>query len=458
MKRIVNRITAILIIMMMAVPCTALSFADTAGTAGDEAVDTVTVEQDNTDMNKEADSQSDEDSQSMTVTYINPLYEDIITEADIPVPEETQTSEGGICLMSEDEDSQMMTCSSTSEAAKLLRNAMVKRTESIKFIRAFASKEERDNNWTSEFSNIMDAALQHTGNPEEGDYLKWQYKGWSSRGGTGSEEGVYFATYTYNISYFTTAQQEKQVGDKVNVILSGISSSASDYEVAKKIYDYICRNVKYDYAGASDSSNIICHSAYSAAVLKKSVCQGYSLLYYRAALKAGLDTRIIVGYNKYGGGHAWNIVKVNGKYYYLDSTWDAGLSSYKYFLKGKSTFTGHSSYSQVSTGSIYSINSSSYSYTPVKTYITSLKKGKKSFTVKWASKAKDVSGYQVRYSLKSSMKSSKTVTVSSPSATSKKISKLKKKKKYYVQVRTYKKIAGTAFYSSWSTKKSIKTK
>ena len=228
--------------------------------------------------------------------------------------------------------------------------------------------------------------------------------------------------------------------------------------MAKKIYDYICRNVKYDYAGASDSSNIICHSAYSAAVLKKSVCQGYSLLYYRAALKAGLDTRIIVGYNKYGGGHAWNIVKVNGKYYYLDSTWDAGLSSYKYFLKGKSTFTGHSSYSQVSTGSIYSINSSSYSYTPVKTYITSLKKGKKSFTVKWASKAKDVSGYQVRYSLKSSMKSSKTVTVSSPSATSKKISKLKKKKKYYVQVRTYKKIAGTTFYSSWSTKKSIKTK
>ena len=105
MKRIVNRITAILIIMMMAVPCTALSFADTAGTAGDEAVDTVTVEQDNTDMNKEADSQSDEDSQSMTVTYINPLYEDIITEADIPLPEETQASEGGICLMSEDEDS-----------------------------------------------------------------------------------------------------------------------------------------------------------------------------------------------------------------------------------------------------------------------------------------------------------------------------------------------------------------
>ena len=257
MKRIVNRITAILIIMMMAVPCTALSFADTAGTAGDEAVDTVTVEQDNTDMNKEADSQSDEDSQSMTVTYINPLYEDIITETDIPVSEETQAPEDGISLMSEDEDSQVLTCSSTSEAAKLLRNAMVKRTESIKFIRAFASKEERDNNWTSEFSNIMDAALQHTGNPEEGDYLKWQYKGWSSRGGTGSEEGVYFATYTYNISYFTTAQQEKQVGDKVNVILSGISSSASDYEVAKKIYDYICRNVKYDYPGASHSSNII---------------------------------------------------------------------------------------------------------------------------------------------------------------------------------------------------------
>ena len=461
MKRIVNRITAILIIMMMAVPCTALSFADTDTASDEKAMDTVSVQQEEAGQDAgegtEEAEKAEEVSRSLTMTQINPLYEGIVTEDDIQVPEEYQLAEGGISLMSE-EDSEVVTCRSTSEAAKLLRDAMVKRTEEIRFIRFFASKEERDNNWTAEFERIVDATLQHTGNPEEGDYLRWQYKAWSSRGTTLSRGDVYGALYSYKISYFTTAQQEQLVSDKVNSILSGISSSASDYEVAKKIYDYICRNVKYDYAGASDSSNVMCHSAYSAAVLKKSVCQGYALLYYRTALKAGLDTRVIVGFNKNGGGHAWNIVKVSGKYYYIDSTWDAGLSSYKYFLKGKSTFTGHSSYSQVSTGVTYAINSASYTYTPVKTTISSLKKGKKAFTVKWASKAKDVTGYQVRYSLKSSMKSAKTVTVSSSSSTSKKISKLKKKKKYYVQVRTYKKIAGTAFYSSWSTKKSIKTK
>lgn len=41
MKRIVNRITAILIIMMMAVPCTALSFADTDTASDEKAMDTV---------------------------------------------------------------------------------------------------------------------------------------------------------------------------------------------------------------------------------------------------------------------------------------------------------------------------------------------------------------------------------------------------------------------------------
>ncbi len=94
---------------------------------------------------------------------------------------------------------------------------------------------------------------------------------------------------------------------------------------------------------------------------------------------------------------------------------------------------------------------------PAKTSISKLAKAKKAFTVKWKKKS-GVAGYQIRYSLKSSMKGSKAVTVKSAKTTAKKVGKLKKKKKYYVQVRTYKVVNGKAYWSGWSTKKSVKTK
>lgn len=52
----------------------------------------------------------------------------------------------------------------------------------------------------------------------------------------------------------------------------------------------------------------------------------------------------------------------------------------------------------------------------------------------------------------------KTVTVSSSKTTSKKITKLKAKKKYYVRVRTYKKSGSAKYYSGWSKVKTVKTK
>lgn len=96
-------------------------------------------------------------------------------------------------------------------------------------------------------------------------------------------------------------------------------------------------------------------------------------------------------------------------------------------------------------------------------YVKSFKvsAGTKCFTAKWSkqssSNQKKFTGYQVMYSLKADMSGGKKVTASK-SSMSKKISKLKAKTKYYVQVRTYTKKNGTTFYSKWSTKKSVKTR
>ena len=63
-----------------------------------------------------------------------------------------------------------------------------------------------------------------------------------------------------------------------------------------------------------------------------------------------------------------------------------------------------------------------------------------------------------RYSTSSKFKGAKTVTISKNKTTNKTISKLKAKKKYYVRIRTYKKIGSTKYYSSWSKAKTVTTK
>lgn len=96
-------------------------------------------------------------------------------------------------------------------------------------------------------------------------------------------------------------------------------------------------------------------------------------------------------------------------------------------------------------------------------YVKSFKvsKGKKSFTAKWAKQSaanqKKFNGYQIRYSLKSNMAGAKYAKAAK-SSKSKKIGKLLKKKKYYVQVRTYTVKGGKTYYSKWSAKKAVKTK
>ena len=90
-----------------------------------------------------------------------------------------------------------------------------------------------------------------------------------------------------------------------------------------------------------------------------------------------------------------------------------------------------------------------------KTGISKLTAGKQKITV-GIKKVKNVKGYQVRYALKSNMQSAKSVSSKNTTIT---LKKLKKGKKYYIQVRTYRlDTSGDKVYGSWSSKKSIKSK
>ena len=87
-----------------------------------------------------------------------------------------------------------------------------------------------------------------------------------------------------------------------------------------------------------------------------------------------------------------------------------------------------------------------------------VKAGKKAVTVKWAKVAKEINGYQIAYSTKKNFKKSVVVKVTSKKAVTKTIKKLKANTKYFVRIRTFKKVGKTTFKSAWSKAKSIKTK
>lgn len=103
--------------------------------------------------------------------------------------------------------------------------------------------------------------------------------------------------------------------------------------------------------------------------------------------------------------------------------------------------------------------SKSKSKKPKKTSISKIKAQKKGFKVTWK-KVSNAKGYQIKYSTskKFTKKTSKTATVKKATTTSKTVKDLKKKKTYYVKVRSYKTVNGKKVYSDWSNVKKVKTK
>lgn len=118
----------------------------------------------------------------------------------------------------------------------------------------------------------------------------------------------------------------------VNSILQGISSSWTDMEKALYLNDYFARNCAYDTTFASD----MIYTAYGVIVDKSAVCQGYALAYYELAEQLGIPCQLITSDSI---NHAWNMVKINGKYYQMDVTWDdpvydmIGQVWHTYFMK-----------------------------------------------------------------------------------------------------------------------------
>lgn len=242
-------------------------------------------------------------------------------------------------LAAEQASTETIKCAGFNEVVTTLRENMVARQPEVRIGFQWENAEKQI------MSDLLNKALSHTGAPKEGDYLYWHMKKCSMKMlAQPLDNERYELTLTYTFTYRSTPEQEAQVDAAVQELLKQLDvSKASDYEKVCAIYDYICENITYDWTGYILGDEMI-YTAYAALIRKSAVCQGYASLFYRLALELGVDTRVISGSSRKQS-HGWNIVRLDGKYYNLDCTWDAVNAQnddpYGYFLRSDANFSEH---------------------------------------------------------------------------------------------------------------------
>ena len=105
----------------------------------------------------------------------------------------------------------------------------------------------------------------------------------------------------------------------------------SDVDKVMALHDYLIDYIEY-------ADTHIVRRAYGALIEKKAVCQGYAQAFQKILSNLNIEGHTVIGWNISNEPvlHEWNRVKLDGKWYYIDLTWDdtpwVSHRNYKYFL------------------------------------------------------------------------------------------------------------------------------
>lgn len=168
---------------------------------------------------------------------------------------------------------------------------------------------------------------------------------------------VYYMRVSTNIQVSDRAYPS--VGDIVNAAVKKCSkeTDGSDYEKALWLHDWLLQQLDYDHS-------LKWSSAESALTRKLGTCQAYESAYSKLLTAAGItnaETR-----DTYDG-HTWNAMKLDGKWYQVDCTWDDTKDNYYNFdpthlyfgLTDELMALAHNGHDQIYTASGYGTRSTS---------------------------------------------------------------------------------------------------
>ena len=153
-----------------------------------------------------------------------------------------------------------------------------------------------------------------------GDYILWFYV----KDGTGTQVSHYTLFTVESDGHKTTEQYAQDV-----VAECRAAGCTSDYDTALWLHDWLTSHMYYD-------ETYTYYSADAALIRGTGVCDAYSKAYYLMLEAAGIPVDRMLSVS-----HAWNIVKLDGKWYQIDPTWDdpaigveeavSGAESHDYF-------------------------------------------------------------------------------------------------------------------------------
>jgi transglutaminase-like putative cysteine protease len=224
-------------------------------------------------------------------------------------------------------------CADEAEAVAHMRQQMKQRSPSVSFS---ISLKEGDPDLAD---RVFEKAVAHTGVPTEGDYLLWQFDRWSCSISGYTDRNGYHLTYTYDLFYHTTAQQEAEMDAAVAALLAQLNPNTADrYAALRSVYDWMTANISYDYENLNDPTYLLKYSAYAALINRTAVCQGYADLLTMLIRAQNIPCRQISGYalgmsavgkwtqdniGRSDVNHAWNQAYVDHRWVTIDATWDS---------------------------------------------------------------------------------------------------------------------------------------
>ena len=125
-----------------------------------------------------------------------------------------------------------------------------------------------------------------------------------------------------------------------NEVIKHVDPSWSDFDKTLYIHDWILDHVTYDEEEAEVGwSHPSSRSAQGVLETGMAVCDGYAELFKYLANKLGMECHWVSSDIL---NHSWNIIKVDGSWYYVDCTWDdiarPNIQRYENFLCGRDEF------------------------------------------------------------------------------------------------------------------------
>ncbi len=131
----------------------------------------------------------------------------------------------------------------------------------------------------------------------------------------GTQTVGYVFAGSYNLNEIQARSRASRIEKAAEEWLADIPEELSEYERVKYVYESLIDRTDYDLE-SEDNQNI-----YSVFINHRSVCQGYAKATQYLLQRLGIECTLVQGNVDTGEAHAWNLIKVDGSYYYVDTTW-----------------------------------------------------------------------------------------------------------------------------------------